>query len=82
MVCAQKQSLYIPLKISTDRDLFFFFFFCLFFALSWAAPSAYGGAQARGLIGAVAAGLHQGHSNVGSEPSVQPIPQFTATLDL
>ena len=34
--------------------LFFFFFFCLF-AISWAAPSAYGGSQARGLIGAVAA---------------------------
>ena len=36
---------------------FFFFFFCLF-AISWAAPPAYGGSQARGPIGAVAAGLH------------------------
>ena len=33
---------------------FFFFFFCLFFvvvvvvAISWAAPAAYGGSQARG----------------------------------
>ena len=36
---------------------FFFIFFCLF-AISWAAPEAYGGSQARGLIRAVAAGLH------------------------
>ena len=35
----------------------FFFFFCLF-AISRAASMAYGGSQARGLIGAVAAGLH------------------------
>ena len=34
----------------------FFFFFGLF-AISWAAPMAYGGSQARGLIGAVATGL-------------------------
>jgi len=33
-----------------------------------AAPSAYGGSQARGLIGAGAAGLHHSHSNEGSEP--------------
>ena len=45
----------------------FFFFFCLF-AISWAAPVAYGGSQARGPIGAVATGLHQRHSNAGSEP--------------
>ena len=32
-------------------------FFWLFFAISWAAPAAYGGSQARGRIGAVAAGL-------------------------
>ena len=42
--------------------LSFFFFFCPF-VFSWAVPEAYGGSQARGLIGAVAAGLHQGHSN-------------------
>ena len=41
-----------------------FFFFCLF-AISWAAPVAYGGSQARGLIGAAATGLHHHHSNVG-----------------
>ena len=56
------------------------FFVCLF-AISWAAPEAYGGSQARGLIGAVATGLRQSHSNVGSEPRLQPTPQLTATPD-
>ena len=37
-------------------------------AISWAAPAAYGGSQARGPIRAVATGLHQSHSNAGSEP--------------
>ena len=37
-------------------------------AISWAAPAAYGGSQARGRIAAVATGLRQSHSHVGSEP--------------
>ena len=60
--------------------LFFFFFFCLF-AISWATPVAYGGSQARGPIGAVAASLCQSHSNAGSEPHLQPTPQLMATPD-
>ena len=60
--------------------LFLFLFFCLF-AFSRAAGMAYGGSQARGRIGAVAASLHQNHSNVGSEPRLQPTPQLTATRD-
>ena len=59
---------------------FVFFVFCLF-AFSRAAPVAYGGAQARGQIGAVAASLCQIHSNAGSEPRLQPTPQLTATPD-
>ena len=51
-------------------------FFCLFRA----TLAAYGGSQARGLIGAVATGPHHSHSNVGSEPRLQPTPQLTATL--
>ena len=58
----------------------FFFFFGLF-AFSRATHSAYGVSQARGQIGAVAAGLCQSHSNAGSEPCLQPTPQLTATLD-
>ena len=41
----------------------------------------YGGSQARGLIGAVAAGLRQSHSNEGSEPCLQPTPQLMAMQD-
>ena len=60
--------------------MYSFFFFCLF-AISWAAPVAYGGSQARGLIGAVAACLHQSHSNAGSKPRLRPTPQLTAMPD-
>ena len=42
---------------------------------------AYGGSQARGQIRAVAAGLRQSHSNVGSEPRQCPTPQLLATSD-
>ena len=58
----------------------YLFIFCLF-AFSWATPEVYGGSQVRGLIGAVATGLYQGHSNTGSEPYLQPTPQLTATPD-
>ena len=44
-------------------------------------PAAYGGSQARGQIGATAAGLHHSHNNVGSLPQLQPTPQLAATLD-
>ena len=47
-----------------------------------AAPVAYGGSQARGPNGAVAAGLRQSHSNAGSEPHVPPTLQLTAMLNL
>ena len=56
------------------------FVFCLF-AFSRAAPTAYGGSQARGQIGATAAGLHHSHNNAGSEPHLQPTSQLTATPD-
>ena len=56
------------------------FFFGLF-AFSRAAPMAYGGSQARGRIGAVATGLRQSHSNMGSEPRLRPTPQLMATPD-
>ena len=49
------------------------------FLLFRATPTAYGGSQARGPIGATAAGLRHSHSNARSEPRLQPIPQLTAT---
>ena len=61
--------------------LFFWFFFFYLFAISRAALAEYGGSQARGLIGAVAASLHQSHSNAESEPRLQPTPQLTAMPD-
>ena len=42
-------------------------FFDLFYR---ATPMAYGGSQASGQIGAVVAGLHHSHINVGSQPSL------------
>ena len=57
--------------------LSFFSVFCLFRA----ASVAYAGSQAKGQIGAVAAGLHHSHSNAGSELHLQPTPQLTAMLD-
>ena len=60
---------------------FFFLSFVVVVAISWAAPVAYGGSQARGLIRAVAAGLCQSHSNAESKPSLKSTPQLTATLD-
>jgi len=57
----------------------FFFFFFVFLLFLWAASAAYGGSQARGLIGAVAAGLCQSHSNASRY--LQPTLQLMATPD-
>ena len=56
--------------------------FIYLFVFSRAPPAAYGGSQARGLIGAVASSLDQSHSNTGSELHLQPTPLLMATLDL
>ena len=55
-------------------------FFCLF-AFSRATPVEYGGSQARGLNGAVAAGLWQSNSNAGSELSLRTTPQLMSKQD-
>ena len=57
--------------------LFIYLFICLFRA----APTAYVGSQARGLIGAVATSLRQSHSNMGSKPHLQSTTQLMAMLD-
>ena len=44
-------------------------------------PMAYGFSQARDLIRAVAAGLDHSHSNMGSEPHLQPTSQLMAMPD-
>ena len=79
----------IPVPHSTNREVLLTpprslsnlcLFLCLF-AISRAAPEAHGVSQARGPIGAVAAGLLQSHSNAGSEPRLQPTSQLMATPD-
>ena len=50
-------------------------------ARSRTASVAYVGSQAKGPIGATAAGLHHRHSNARSEPRLRPTPQLTAMLD-
>ena len=62
---------------SYKEGFVFVFVFCLYRA----APAAYGGSQARGLIEATAAGLHQSHSNTRSKLRLQPTVQLTATPD-
>ena len=58
-----------------------YFILFIYFVFSRTVPVAYGGSQARGLIGAVATGLRRRHSKEGSELGLQPISQLTATLD-
>ena len=75
-----------PLTHMSIRALLFFYFLFylfiyLFFVFSRAAPKAYGGSQARGLIGATATGLCQSHSQARSELRLRPVPQLMATPD-
>ena len=64
-----------PFSIMDYAFWFFFFFFLAFgfwllafgFCPFRATPAAYGGSQARGLNGAIAARLHHSHSNTRSE---------------
>ena len=67
--------------IHSEKSLHALFIYLFILLFLWAAPAAYGGSQARGQIGAVAAGIRQSHSNAGYEPRLQPTPQLTATLD-
>ena len=45
-----------------------FLFIYLFLSFFRATPAAYGGSQARGQMGATAAGLRHSYSNAGTEP--------------
>ena len=54
--------------------ILFLFIYFVFLSFSRAALVAYGGSQARGLIGATAASLHQSHSNARSEPHLRTTP--------
>ena len=62
------------------QKLLFFYYFLNFYSFCFfrTALRAYGGSQARGLIGAVAAGLHHSHNNARSELHLRPTPKLTA----
>ena len=54
-------------SVSLNISSFLFFFFNFNFYFFSATPATYGGSQARGLIGAIAADLCQSHSNTRSK---------------
>ena len=58
--CLQTLLHFVPLE---DRKCHFFLSSFFFFLLFRATPVTYGSSQARGQIGATAAGLHHNHSN-------------------
>ena len=65
----------LPIARKRWSQVLFFVCFCFGFGLLFrATPAAYGGSQARSLIGAVATGLPHSHSNSGSELRLQPAP--------
>ena len=68
----------MAVKRESCWGIVFFLFACLFRT----AHSAYGSCQAKGQIGVAAAGLHHSHSNTGSKPCLQPIPQLMDTGSL
>ena len=62
-------------------NFFFFFFFFFFFLLFRATPVVYESSQAKGPIGATAAGLCHSYSKARSEPCLWPTLHLMATLD-
>ena len=67
--CMYISSLHLETALYIALIPFFFFFF---FGLYRVALMAYGGSQARGLIGSVATSLCQSHSNMGSSCVCDP----------
>ena len=81
----KKKGYYIKLFLLTHKIAEYIYFnttaISYFLNFFRATPTAYVGSQARGWMGAVAAGLHHSSSNTGFEPHLQPTPQLTAMLD-
>ena len=68
-------------SMSPYKWSFIFKFLFVYLLLFRGTPTAYRGFQARGGIGATAAGLRHRHSNTGSELTLQPTPQLKETPD-
>ena len=68
-MCKEGQEVQLNSQVGYQvvKHFVFLFSFCLSFVFLRAAPAAHEDSQARGLIGAVAAGLHQSHSNARSK---------------
>ena len=83
LCCFNVLAIVNSVAMNTGMHVSSFFCCCSFFVFSpfRAAPAAYGGSQARGLTGAIAAGLRHSHSNARAETHLQPTPQLTATPD-
>ena len=64
-----------------DILIFYIIIIIIIILLFRATPAAYAAFQARGRIGATAAGLRHSHSHVESKPHLWPTPQLTATLE-
>ena len=73
--------LFEKIHIQYSKPVLMFLLFFSFFFFFRAAPEAYGDSQARGRIGATAAGLHHSDGNARSKPRLRPIPQLMATPD-
>ena len=71
------------MKLFKTHFILFHFKFYLFIYFLGPHPwyMVYGGSQARGPIGAVAAGLRHSHSNIRSELHLWPTLQLMATPD-
>ena len=78
LLWAANQTWFLQLILDSSYIFLSLFFFSFFFR---ASPVAYGNSQARGQIGAAAAGLHYSHSNMTSKPCLQPATQLTAIPD-
>ena len=66
----------VMIGICFPLHLFILFYEFYLFIYSFCL-TVYGVSQARGWIGAVAAGLRHSHSNTSPEPCLQPTPQLT-----
>ena len=70
----------VPPKKESERGTLYLFIYLFIhsFLLFRVTPRAYGNSQARGSIGAAAAGLCHSHRNTRSKLCLQPTPQLTA----